>query len=141
MSKVNLPPLKVPPELLTSPEARRFFSDLAFTVYQLYLRTGGGADIIGGNTVTSVAISFTDSPYTQVNKYERIYVNAVDGAVTVNLLPVNTDIYCDVIKTDASANFVTITAAATINGEVSQDLEYQYESAEIAGNTTEYVVI
>jgi hypothetical protein len=141
MAKVNPPPLRIPLSLPKNAEERAYFEAFNFALYQLFQRTGGSSDIIAGNIVKSVSVSSADSPYSQINKYERIYVDASGGPVTVILLPVATDIYCDVIKTDSSANFVTITAIATINGEGSQDLEYQYESAEIAGNSIEYIVI
>lgn len=89
----------------------------------------------------SVNIDSTDSPYTQVNKCERIYADATGGAITVNLLPVATDIYCDVIKTDSSANTVTVASTDLINGESSQALLYQFESIEMAGNTSGYIVV
>lgn len=142
MSLVNLPPMKVPPKLLADNEVANYFEELTFVVYQLYLRTGGGDDIESGvnNVVVTTGITSTDSPYTVTDKYARILVDASSAPVTVNLKAVASDVYCDVIKVDSSANVVTVSSTDNINGQATQELLYQYESIEMAGES-EYVVI
>jgi hypothetical protein len=88
----------------------------------------------------NIAITFASSPYTVTSTRSVIYVNATGGDVTVNLPTASIGIYCNVIKTDSSANSVIIATTSTINGESSISLDYQYESAELQSNVSEYFI-
>lgn len=88
----------------------------------------------------NVAITFASSPYTVTTTRTIVYVNAAGGAVTVNLPTASLGIYCNVIKTDSSANVVTIATTSTINGAATLVLMYQYESAELQSNASEYFI-
>jgi len=47
MSNVNPPPnIDVPKQFLEDPETRDFFLKQGFMLYQLWLRTGGGDDVV-----------------------------------------------------------------------------------------------
>ena len=141
MANVNAPPQDPPLKWLQDPELRDNLTELYFVVFQLYKRTGGGVDLIesgASNVVVDVSVSASDSPYTQVNKSERIFVNARDGDVEIDLLPVASDIYCNVIKTDATTNNVNVNSGDLILGETTQALTAQYDSIECVGSDTEY---
>lgn len=144
-NKVNPPHMKAPLKLLQDPEFRNYFTQLDYFLYQLWQRTGGGDDFIGDSQnqkVVNVSVAYSDSPYTQVNDFERIFVNASSGNVSIALKSAaNPDRYVDVIKIDSSANTVTATSSNNINGQTSQVLKYQYESMEAAPNGSEWVVI
>ena len=45
MAKVNLPAIQVPKQLRTDAEVGKFFDAVTFNIFQLYTRTGGGADL------------------------------------------------------------------------------------------------
>jgi hypothetical protein len=95
-----------------------------------------GVSIIDDN----VAITFGSSPYTVTTTRTVIYVDATGGDVTVNLPTASLGIYCNVIKTDSSTNSVIIATTSTINGDASISLDYQYESAELQSNASEYFI-
>lgn len=69
-----------------------------------------------------------------------VYVNATSAAVTITLPSVANMLgkVVNVIKTDASANAVTVTGAANINGASTFSLTTQYNSVEIHSNNTQY---
>lgn len=142
--KVNPPQQTAPMKLLSDAELGSYFQQLDYFLYQMWQRTGGGDDFIADSSnsiVSLVSISAADSPYTVVNDYERVFVNASSGAVTVVLKGASINRYVDVVKVDSSANVVTLSSTDLINGEPSQTLLYQYESAECASSESEWVVI
>ncbi len=51
MAKVNPPPLQIPKSVLTDKEMLGFFQELLTVIRQLWMRIGGGSDII--NNVTN----------------------------------------------------------------------------------------
>ena len=69
-----------------------------------------------------------------------VYVNATSAAVTITLPSVANMLgkVVNVFKTDASANVVTVTGAANINGASTFTLPTQYNSVEIHSNNTQY---
>lgn len=91
------------------------------------------AYIVAENTSVR-EVTFADSPVTFSTTDERIYVNATDGNVVVNLISLATAPIkpIHVQKTDVSGNTVTITAAGSdnINGAgtkviSSQDVDHE----------------
>lgn len=94
-------------------------------------------------TVTgdSVIVTNKSSDYTQVNKSERVYVDATAGQVTITLLGASAGKYCDVIKEDSSSNKVIVSSVENINGQTTQELKYQYESIECGSNGTTWNVL
>lgn len=50
MANVNPPPLRIPKAVLADPETAGFFLELITVIRQLWLRTGGGSDIINNTT-------------------------------------------------------------------------------------------
>lgn len=46
MAKVNPPPLQIPKAIFADPEMAGFFLELLTVIRQLWIRTGGGSDII-----------------------------------------------------------------------------------------------
>jgi len=91
------------------------------------------AYIVAENT-TVRELTFADTPATVLTTDERIYVNATDGNVVIDLISLATAPIkaIHVQKTDASGNTVTIDAAGsdTINGAAtkvisSQDVDHE----------------
>lgn len=62
MAKVNPPDQKVPEAVAAEvgPATKIYFDEMAFTIYQLFLRTGGGSDIID-NSISISNSSITNS--------------------------------------------------------------------------------
>jgi len=110
--------------------------DIDNTASEIIIIEAGAAKV-----VVNVNITTADSPYTVVNDYERVFVNAENGAVTVVFKAISTDQYVDVVKVDSGSSTVTLSSTDLINGETSQILYYQYESAECASSGSEWVVI
>lgn len=74
MATVNPPPnFKIPREFLKDKEARSYFQQLQFTVFQLWKRTGGGNDIIDSieDDITSTE-SRVSRISARVNSLEKI---------------------------------------------------------------------
>lgn len=110
-------------------------------LYLLELATiVGSASVIINALVKTVSITSADSPYTVTTDSERVYVDATGGDVVVNLRPVALDVYCNVIRQDASANNVDVASADLIIGSVSQPLTSQYDSIECIGSANEYYI-
>lgn len=95
------------------------------------------------DTVTSIANS--DSPYTALTATEILKANATAGAITVNLYAAasNSGRTLTIIKTDSSANIVTIDGATTetINGATTYTLCDQYEAVTIECDGSNWFVI
>ena len=111
-----------------------------------YLVTGDNVselfnDVPYALDTTTVTVVSTAIDYTQVNINERVFVDASSGDVTVTLLAAATGKYCDVVKEDSSTNSVIIASADNVNGDATQSLLYQYESAECGSSGTEWIVI
>lgn len=92
---------------------------------------GGGGALSSGQVAKSKQqvineITFADSPFTMLHDQDRIYVDATDGDVIVNLLGLSTVITkpIHVQKTDASINIVMVTAKGSdvINGIPTKEI-------------------
>lgn len=90
----------------------------------------------------SATITNSDSPYTLPTTTKTLFCDATEGSITVNLPTAvgnNGKIY-EIIKTDASANGITVAAdgSETINGLATQGLTAQYDKLQIVSNGTEW---
>lgn len=57
MANVAPPPqLKIPEAFLKDPEVKNYFQQKDFTLYQLWLRTGGGADNVAADSIQSTIL-------------------------------------------------------------------------------------
>lgn len=138
---VNPPHMKAPPKLINDPELRGYFNAVDYFLYQIWLRTGGGADFIDESRGAIVVSTSQSSNYTQVNTNERVFVDASGGAVTITLLDADEGVYCDVVKVDATTNKVYAASADNVNGAPQQELRKQFESIECASDDSQWVVI
>lgn len=89
-----------------------------------------------GTVYSAVATKTSaDSPYTLTTSDRTIRVDASSGAVTINLPAAVTGREYLIIKTDSSANAVTIDANSTetINGALTQTLTAQYDAVVLQG--------
>lgn len=145
MVAVNPPMMKSPPKLIADPELRRYFEYLDYYLYQLWLRTGGGDDFIADAkqdiSDLTVNVRSVAGDTTQIEKEERIFVDATAGDVTITLLGASAAKYCNVIKGDSTANKVIVSSVDNINGQTTQELKYQYESIECGSDTTTWNVL
>lgn len=102
----------------------------------------------GGNFIVSTEykptdvdlITFTDSPYTVVDTFTIIQVDASGGDVIINLPSLAVGVYCCVIKTDSSINGVYVNSSDGIIGSTSVLIDTQYESIEFIGGANEYLI-
>ena len=83
----------------------------------------------GGSVTTSTTLSGTSA---------TVFCDATAGAIIITLPAVALMNYFNVIKTDASANTVTVSSADGIIGSTTQILNSQYDSIECIGGPTEY---
>jgi hypothetical protein len=85
-------------------------------------------------------ITFANSPYAVVVDNETIIVDATGGNVVIDLPSIVLGMYYNVIKSDSSANTVTINSADGIIGSASQVLNAQYDSIELIAGSTEFYI-
>ncbi len=76
---------------------------------------------------------------------DLITADATSGAITVSLLPLsgNTGLRLHVIKTDSTANSVTLdgSGAETINGSATFALTAQYDSVEVVATSSGWFIV
>lgn len=140
---VNPPQQTAPVKLLQDPAIAPYFQQLDYFLYQIWQRTGAGDDRftdIEATTIINTSISVSDSPYTVINDFERIFVNASAGNVTINFKAAAEGKYCEVKKIDTTANTVTLSASDNILGESTQVLKYYGESLECVSTGSEWFV-
>lgn len=92
------------------------------------------ARLLVNTDISTRELTFADSPYSVMTGDERIYIDATDGNVIVDLIPLSLAPIkaIHIQKTDSSSNTVTITAvdSDTINGSStkvisSQDVDHE----------------
>jgi len=85
-----------------------------------------------------VEVNYAASPYTVINKITHIRVDATSGNVQINLMTVDDDVQTVVVKSDSSANTVTVYSADGILGATTAVITTQYECLNIFGMSNEY---
>jgi len=98
------------------------------------------SDEIASVAGTMSEITFADSPYAIASENETVIVDATGGNVVINLPSIVREMYFNIIKSDASANTVTINSADGIIGSASQVLNAQYDSIELIAGSTEFYI-
>ena len=96
----------------------------------------------GARSTNGISIS---ANYTTVFADRGIMANASGGAITITLLPAATAgnaYHLGIVKTDNSANIVTIdaNAAETINGALTYTLTREHEGCELESNGTNWII-
>lgn len=126
MAKANLPPIKIPPTLLTDQLERAYFQQLNFAVYQIYQRTGGGDDLFDSLQV-QITINKNDIDTLDV----RVTVNEVDIALLKDqvadleqgfswkLIPADKAVTISVNQQMIVVDGITVDGELTIDGELS----------------------
>lgn len=66
--------------------------------------------------------------------------DATGGNITITLPSVSISNYFNIIKTDSSANTITVSSADGIIGSPTQVLSTQYDSIEVIGGSSEYYI-
>lgn len=89
-------------------------------------------------TTLTRELTSSDSPYTPLSQDITLFCDATNGPIDIVLVPAGQahGLYFNVMKTDASANVVTI--VGTVSGVVDPTLTNQYEGMTIQSSNTAY---
>jgi len=105
----------------------RFYQLLDALVDGIYSSsTSGGSSVTTSTTITGTSAT--------------LFCDATAGAIVITLPAVALMNYYNIIKTDSSANTVTVSAADGIIGSLTQVLNSQYDSIECIVGPTEYYI-
>jgi len=92
MAEVDPRMVVIPDELLNTFEKRDYFETLERFLHDLWVRTGGGSDLINDFSTkyrNTTRVDFNQSPYTVQTTDGLIETDTTLGDVTVNLHPVS----------------------------------------------------
>lgn len=110
----------------------------------LYKPTAQVLGLLFRNDRNITEISFSDSPYPLLITDEIILVDATDGEVVINLLPLATALNrVDMFKTDSSGFDVLYDGdgAELINGELTQRIKSKNDNHTIFPAITNWIVL
>jgi len=85
-------------------------------------------------------ITNADSPFTLTKRHYLVLCDCTAGPITVNLPAASLGYPYMIIKSDSSANAVTISSGDTINGASTMTLGKSFQGVTLTSDKTQYIV-